>query len=875
MEKKTALVIPTTHWDRDWYWSFERFRVKLIELFSVLKELWEKEPDYKFALDGQAIALEDYLEIFPEERALFEQMGKEGRFTLGPIYVQSDLYCTGAESFIRNLLIGRKIAKSVNAEQNAVYLPDTFGVIPEIPMLVKGFGIDVFIFMRGMPPSFPSDLRFFKWKTPDGSEVLTMRLRDGYANAARLGIHKGTGEIFDKNSSGIRPKFNMDMAVEKLKAATEKQVDGQGEPYILLAGVDHQVPQKELTDILSQTSVSHVSFKFSDFNEVASIMKNRDDKDSWYTYEGECHGFGASSILGGTVSTRIYLKQMNAEIERMLVSVTEPATAMVNILDEEKPEMRVLENAWKYLLKTHPHDDITGCGVDVVHKENEANMARAYQASDAISRKMAQYLINHYGGLSEKDNRYSFFLINTNSSPSVYVKKTLDFEGFLNWGDMKIPESFVIVDDSGEEVPFYEVRRGKTTEHPHEAVEVVIKTNIPPFTFSRFFLEEREGTNEKPHKLENEFLLAEILGNGGVSITNKSSGKRWENLMLFSDMADLGDEYTYSHIENDSEKIYSDISCIKSYVNQSNMTGVIKVGGNLNVPAFSTKEKRSCEITSIPFSMEYALAKGDKALRVNLTFTNTAKDHRLRINLSSDFIPNETKAGIKLNEITRETSDRIITKDNFAIDAEHPADHYVRFSNGKDGLALFSEFPFNYEFVKKDRPRLAVSVLRAVGYLSRNDMLTRGGGAGPDTPTPEAQCLNRRFDTTFAIMPFSDKEENSVFRESILFRSRASFGIIMGYEPLRKDVEARPIFSLKTDKTTVSTCKITENGNTILRLFNPFNKIIIEEVSLGFEGVIYEANLAEEEGKKIGENSCEIEIAPYALKTLLIKKVVP
>lgn len=36
---------------------------------------------------------------------------------------------------------------------------------------------------------------------------------------------------------------------------------------------------------------------------------------------------------------------------------------------------------------------------------------------------------------------------------------------------------------------------------------------------------------------------------------------------------------------------------------------------------------------------------------------------------------------------------------------------------------------------------MAVTFLRAVGWLSRDDLRTRGGGAGPRMQTPEAQCL--------------------------------------------------------------------------------------------------------------------------------------
>lgn len=79
-----ALLIPTTHWDRAWYWPAERLRIKLIELFAAAKELWATDPAWRFHLDGQSIALRDYLEAVPEDRALLKRLGSAGRFTCGP-----------------------------------------------------------------------------------------------------------------------------------------------------------------------------------------------------------------------------------------------------------------------------------------------------------------------------------------------------------------------------------------------------------------------------------------------------------------------------------------------------------------------------------------------------------------------------------------------------------------------------------------------------------------------------------------------------------------------------------------------------------------------------------------------------------------------
>ncbi|MFP4379491.1 MAG: hypothetical protein ACLFUS_03225 [Candidatus Sumerlaeia bacterium] len=60
-------MYPIPHWDRDWYWPVERFRVRLFELFQVMIEEFEKHPDYRFTMDGQTIIIEDYLKAHPED----------------------------------------------------------------------------------------------------------------------------------------------------------------------------------------------------------------------------------------------------------------------------------------------------------------------------------------------------------------------------------------------------------------------------------------------------------------------------------------------------------------------------------------------------------------------------------------------------------------------------------------------------------------------------------------------------------------------------------------------------------------------------------------------------------------------------------------
>ena len=84
-------LVSHTHWDREWYLPFEETRVKLVRLVDKLFKVLDSDLDYRFfVLDGQAVILEDYLQIRPEKRGLLEKYIRQGRIFVGPWYVLPD-----------------------------------------------------------------------------------------------------------------------------------------------------------------------------------------------------------------------------------------------------------------------------------------------------------------------------------------------------------------------------------------------------------------------------------------------------------------------------------------------------------------------------------------------------------------------------------------------------------------------------------------------------------------------------------------------------------------------------------------------------------------------------------------------------------------
>ena len=69
------LLVSHTHWDREWYRTFEAFRARLVDTVDRVLELLAEDPGWKFVLDGQSIVVEDYLAVRPDRRAELEQRG--------------------------------------------------------------------------------------------------------------------------------------------------------------------------------------------------------------------------------------------------------------------------------------------------------------------------------------------------------------------------------------------------------------------------------------------------------------------------------------------------------------------------------------------------------------------------------------------------------------------------------------------------------------------------------------------------------------------------------------------------------------------------------------------------------------------------------
>ncbi len=103
----------------------------------------------------------------------------------------------------------------------------------------------------------------------------------------------------------------------------------------------------------------------------------------------------------------------------------------------------------------------------------------------------------------------------------------------------------------------------------------------------------------------------------------------------------------------------------------------------------------------------------------------------------------------------------------------YPQQTFVDVASAKRSLCVMNHGLPEYELIENERRELAITLLRAVAYLGAgNDPLTIVGGAGPNMPTPEGQCL-RTIRSRFSIMPHTGAwDEAEVWRQAHAFSVR-------------------------------------------------------------------------------------------------------
>ncbi|MBC7252325.1 MAG: hypothetical protein H5T62_18860, partial [Anaerolineae bacterium] len=371
---KTLTIVSHTHWDREWYQPFQEYRIRLVRLMDKLLHILHTTPNYRhFTLDGQAIILEDYLEVRPEREPEIRRLVQEGRLLIGPWYILPDEFLVGPEATIRNLMFGDRVARRFGPKMNIGYVPDPFGHISQLPQILRGFDMDVACFWRGVGDA-PTE---FRWLAPDGSQVLVLHLRDSYSNAAYLPTDE-------------------DGFVAAVRRIVDSLAPHAPTDYLLaMNGVDHMEPVPELPALIAAANARLDDIVLRHGTLAQHVADVRAAAPELEERSGEMRCPQRQPILPGVLSARMWIKQRNAVAETLLEKWTEPFSAIATHLETETSNPQpLIQQAWRYLIQNHPHDSICGCSIDQVHKEMDVRFDWVKQIGEEVTRQSLESIAN-------------------------------------------------------------------------------------------------------------------------------------------------------------------------------------------------------------------------------------------------------------------------------------------------------------------------------------------------------------------------------------------------------------------------------------------------------------------------------------------------
>ena len=652
--KRTVHYVASTHWDREWYESFQDYRFRLVSMLDELLDHMAADPEYRyFQSDGQAIIWDDYLEIRQERREQVMAFAKEGRLRIGPWYVMPDEFIVSGESLIRNLQTGLRSAARFGTPSRTGFACDIFGHTSQLPQILRGFSIDSAFIWRGVLEKPQGAV--FRWQSPDGSEVIAYRFSPRYGYCSYEFLSRKCNQI-DRNP-------DLDEAMKGLREQLDFELQRCSTPSILIFdGGDHMEIEPRTTEILRQANKefpdvelihSHLDGLVEDLREQRSQITR--------VIQGELREVGEVGdeawLIPGVLSSRIHLKQANARCENELCLWAEPFSTFAASLGVPYPG-RYLQVAWRWLLQNHPHDSICGCSIDQIHKDMEyrfdqSRLIASHLTRDALQAIAARVELPEMG---EKDMAVVVFnpsadAIDGPVDLTLRFPKDLDtiYQEFFAF-EPKI--GFRLYDADGKEVPYQYVnwrrervgfrrRRGKFPDAEiRNEVDITAALQIPAYGYTRLICRPvKEPTRylgamvTDDHTIDNEHLQVSAAANGTLTLKDKRNGHVYERLLTIEDRADIGDGWYHGVAVND--EIHSSIASTADVAVTADgiHKATLKIRIAMQVPGHFEFDsmRRSPAFAPLVVTHHVTLRRGSDQVEVRTEIENTVRDHRVRV----------------------------------------------------------------------------------------------------------------------------------------------------------------------------------------------------------------------------------------------------
>jgi alpha-mannosidase len=481
-------AIGHAHLDVAWLWTLGETRRKAGKTFTNMLRLMEDKPEFRFTQSQPQLydyVRQDYPELFEEVQKRVEDGHWE---PIGGMWVEADCNLTGAESLVRQLLLGRTFFRDQfgeDRESPVLWLPDVFGYAANLPQLIKLAGLKYFFTIKlgwNQYNRIPYDS--FWWQGIDGTSVLThfsptkqpgSDMVSTYNSDASPGQIMSTWTNFqqkDLGKVGSTPPLLMSYGYG----------DGGGGPTMeMIENIDilHDFPAAPKVRFGSA-----VDFFQQLEKSVGSELP---------TWNGELY----LEYHRGTYTTQAKMKRSNRKSE-ILLHDTEFIATMASIFsDGYHYPHEELTSAWKILCLNQFHDILPGSSIGQVYKEASDQYADLTAKTQFLRAQALETLFR------ECDADCTSFLVN----PSPFAQE--------------LP---VMI---GED--YDPIAAGQSSERStiaHQKIEkgwLIDPGSLPPYSITPLYRGDSESKSNEPSG-DDLFVTARLLENSLLRVEFDSAG---------------------------------------------------------------------------------------------------------------------------------------------------------------------------------------------------------------------------------------------------------------------------------------------------------------------------------------------------------------